>query len=52
MDPMKFLAERDPFVRYVMQRIAKEVREVRDLRDQNLAVLISNAIWKGVKARD
>lgn len=49
MDPMRYLESSDEMDVALMQAIAKEVQRERERMDENLAILISNAVWAAVK---
>jgi hypothetical protein len=49
MDPMRFMESKDEMDVAIMQAIAEETMRLLEQRDENLAILISNAVWSAVK---
>lgn len=46
---MRFMDSTDDMDLAVMRAIAEEVHEMREQMYQNLAIMISNAVWGAVK---
>lgn len=45
----EYLNIRDPFTRNLWEIIANRVNELRRMEHENLAIMISNYVWKAVK---
>jgi hypothetical protein len=48
LDVTRFLTTNDPVEIDLLERVAKRVRELQEIRDENLAILISNKVRAGL----